>query len=274
MTIDSTNSTIVKLKSSSKINLGLWIKEKRPDGYHELETIFFENTNIYDDVEIEFVENHNLKIEVSFKQDSLNKKITQEDNLAYKSAKLFLESIGKSGICKININKNIPLEAGLGGGSSNAALILKGLNTIFGNILREYELLKLALKLGSDVPFFIIGKTCLGTGRGEILKPIENKIDLDIKIIKLENISVSTKWAYEQIDAREFIANHRNEIDNLILAIKTSNKKLLFKNIFNDFEMVVFSCFPELIKERKKLLDEGYMACGLCGSGSALFGIK
>ena len=140
--------------------------------------------------------------------------------------------------------------------------------------LSENELLALASQIGSDVPFFILGKTCLGKGRGEILTELENKLNLEIKIVKPNNISISTKWAYEQIDSREFLACHKKEIDNLTLAMKEENYDLFFNSIFNDFEMVAFSFYPELIRERKKLLEEGYKAVCLCGSGSALFGIR
>ena len=268
-----TNS-FIKLKSSSKINLALWIKEKREDDYHDIETIFFENNNLQDDIEIEYQESKNLEIEVNFKQIHLNNIIPKEKNLAYKAVKLFLERINRNGKIKIIIDKKISMEAGLGGGSSNAASVLKGLNKIFANVLSQEDLLELTLKLGSDVPFFIIGGTCLGLGRGEILSPLENRLKLDIKIVKPENISVSTKWAYEQIDSREFLPDHKLEINNLTNSIKTGNKDLFLKNVFNDFESVVFSYYPELINIRKQLLQEGYKVSGLCGSGSAMFGIR
>ncbi len=265
---------IVKLRSPSKINLALWIKEKRPDGYHEIETIFYENENLYDEIEIEFVESNQFSVDVSFIQDKLNKLIPSKENLAYKAAMLFLEKLDIKGICKIKINKNIPFEAGLGGGSSNAASVLKGLNKIFNYQLHESELLILSERLGADVPFFIYGGTCLGKEKGEKLTKLENKLNLEIKIEKLPEISVSTKWAYEQIDFREFIAEHSLQINNLINAMKTKNHDLFFQNIFNDFEMAIFSYYPKLINLRKKLLSEGYKGSGLCGSGSAVFGIK
>lgn len=268
------SNKIVRLKSLSKINLALWIKEKRPDNYHEIETIFYENKNLYDEIEIEFIENNKLFVEVSFVQDELNKLISNDKNLAYKAALLFFEKLDTCGHCKIKINKNIPLQAGLGGGSSNAAYVLRGLNEIFSCQLHESELLLLSEKLGSDVSFFICGGTCLGKGKGGNLIKLENKLDLKIKIEKIPEISISTKWAYEQIDSREFIAEHNLQIKNLINAMKIKSYDLFFQNIFNDFEMVVFSYYPELINLRKKLLYEGYKAVGLCGSGAAVFGIK
>lgn len=274
------NSSIVphystlKLKSFSKLNLALWIKEKRLDNYHEIETIYFENNHLYDEIEIGFVEDNKLSINVNFLQEEMNTLVPPEKNIAYRAALLFFMKLGITGCCNITISKNIPLEAGLGGGSSNAACVLKGLNQIFDCQLHESELLILANQIGSDVPFFIIGKTCLGKGRGEILTQLENKLSFEIKIVKPSNLSVSTKWAYEQIDAREFMADHKKEIDNLILAMKRRDNNLFFKNIFNDFEMVVFSYYPQLIEERKKLLAEGFSAVNLCGSGSALFALR
>lgn len=265
--------SLVKLKSFSKINLGLWIKEKRVDGFHEIETIFLENENLYDDILIEFNEDKNLSVKVNFDQSELNNLIPNEHNLAYKAAKVFCERLELNGNCTIKINKKIPIEAGLGGGSSNAAAVLKGLNEIFEYPLREKELLHLASILGSDVPFFIIGRTCLATGRGEILKLVENNLDLNIKVIKPDNVSISTKWAYEALDSREFITDRSEQIKNLLLALKTGDSELLFKNIFNDFEIVAFTSFPELIKLRQKLSDEGFKAVGLCGSGAAVFGV-
>lgn len=268
------NRKAIKLKSLSKINLGLWVKEKREDGFHEIETIFFENDTIYDDIEVEFREGKNLRVEVYFTQKELNRLISKSENLAYKAASLFLNKLGIAGHCNITINKNIPIGAGLGGGSSNAACVLKALNQIFNSQLHESELLSIASSVGSDVPFFIFGNTCLGKGRGEILSKLENKLKLEVKIVKIENLSISTKWAYDQIDYMKNKTNHTKEMNSLILAMKEGNYNLFFKNIFNDFEMVIFSKFPDLLKERRKLLDKGYSAVNLCGSGSSIFGIK
>lgn len=265
---------IVKLKSPSKINLALWIKEKRPDGYHEIETIFYENENLYDEIEIEFTESNSLSVEVSFVQDRLNKLISKNENLAYKAALLFFEKLNARGSCKIKINKNIPLEAGLGGGSSNAASVLKGLNQIFNYQLNESELLTLSGELGADVPFFIYGGTCLGKGRGEHLVKLENKLDLEIEVRKFPEVSISTKWAYEQMDLKEFITEHSLQMKNLISAMETKDYDVFFQNIFNDFETVIFSHSLQLINLKKTFLNEGYAISGLCGSGAAVFGIK
>lgn len=261
----------LKIKSPSKINLGLWIKEKRSDGFHEIETIFYENNDLYDELEIEFEKSNKIAIDVAFDKNNLNKLIPVEKNLVTQAANLFLCEAGIKGHCSIKIKKNIPLEAGLGGGSSNAACVLKELNNILGLPFKTDDLLGLALKLGSDVPFFIYGKTCLGKGRGEILKPLENNLVLKVHIVKPEKISISTKWAYEEIDKKEIKTEHSSNINNLILSLENNDYDLFVKNIFNDFEDVVLSTYPALKKRKDKLILDGYRVVSLCGSGSALF---
>lgn len=264
----------LSLKSFSKINFALWIKEKRPDGYHEIETIFYENKDLYDEIEINFTNGSKLDVSVVFSDNKLNERILLQDNLAYKAASAFLSKTGAVGSCEIKIKKQIPIESGLGGGSSNAAFVLKGLNEIFNYPLHQNELLNIASGIGSDVSFFVIGGTCLGKGRGEILKKLENNLSLEIKIIKPQNISVSTKWAYELADSREFIPSHNEGIKSLIDAMKTGDYNLFYKSLFNDFDNIVFSNFPELIKLRNNLFSEDFNAVGLCGSGSALYSIR
>ncbi|MBI2996414.1 MAG: 4-(cytidine 5'-diphospho)-2-C-methyl-D-erythritol kinase [Candidatus Melainabacteria bacterium] len=265
---------MINIKSPSKLNFALWIKGKRSDNYHELETIYFENNNLCDDIALEFNKSNELKVNSIFVQEELNQIIPNDKNLTTKAALLFFKKLGIKGFCKITINKKIPIQAGLGGGSSNAGCVLKGLNQLFDYYLNENELLVLSNQIGSDVPFFILGDTCFGSGRGGILKKIKNNLKLEIEIIKPENISISTKWAYEQIDSREFQASCKEEIESLIYSMKVADYDMFFKNIFNDFEIVVFSYYPELIKLRKLLLDKGYKTVGLCGSGSALYGVK
>lgn len=261
-------------KSPCKINLALWIKNKRQDGYHEIETIYFEHNDLCDEIEISYAEDEKLNIATSFYQEDLNRKIPDKHNLAYKAAELFFKKVGTSGKYEIKINKQIPIQAGLGGGSSNAACVLKSLNELFHYPLKESELLTLAQELGSDVSFFIVGKTCLAKGKGEVLKSLNNRLDLKIKIVKPDNILVSTKWAYELIDKQGFQTDHKKEIENLILAMEKKDYDLFFKNIFNDFEAIIFNAFPELASKKEKLLSEGFKAVVLCGSGGALFGVK
>ena len=263
----------MKFTSPSKINFALWVKEYRSDGYHEIETVFYENKNLVDEVEIDTSQNNLYDIRINFLQSELNNLIPVEKNLTYKAAKLFFEKANIKSSCEIKINKRIPLQAGLGGGSSNAATVLKGLNKMFSDKFTQAELLTMGNELGADVPFFIIGGTCLAKGKGEILQPVENNLNLEVKIFKPQNISIDTKWAYDQIDAREFLHDRSYEIKNLLLGMKTRDYKLFSKSTFNDFETVVFSYYPELMNVRNKFLKDGYSVSGLCGSGSAVYGV-
>ena len=264
----------MKLKSPSKINLVLWVKEKRNDGFHEIETIFYENKDLYDEIEISFTEREVLSLNVCFKQKELNKLIPMDTNLAYKAAAAFFNETKIQGECDVVINKKIPFQAGLGGGSSNAASVLLGLNEITNQGLTKEKLLKIAESLGSDVPFFIVGGTCLGKGKGEVLTPLENKLNLQIKVIKPKDISVSTEWAYKQMQNREVIVDRSSHIKSVINAMKSGDYSMFFDNLFNDFEEIICPRHTELIEIKNQLLKGGCLSSGLCGSGSALFGLK
>lgn len=263
-----------RLRSYSKINLALWIKNKRPDGYHEIESVFFENKNLCDEICVKVEPDNSKNIKVEFAQKDLNSQILPETNHAFKAAKLFFEKIGYRGSCTIKIDKKIPIQAGLGGGSSNAASVLKALNIIFDYQLHESELLLLAKEIGSDVPFFILGGICLVSGKGEILKKLDSKLNFNIQVIKPADVSISTKWAYDEFDlfGKEF--DRDKQMKALLNALQASNHELFFSNMFNDFEDVIFNKYPQILDLRNKLLSEGFKKVMLCGSGSAVFGIK
>lgn len=266
----------IKVKSYSKINLGLWIKEKRPDGYHDLETIFFENKLLFDEIIIDYVKSDDTEIEISFLQEKINTQIPKENNLIFKAAKLILKELKESGKLFFTVDKKVPVQAGLGGGSSNAAQVLININKIFGNKLSSKDLISLGKELGSDVPFFILGNTCFASGQGEILEPIKNNLNLEVEIFKPENISVPTKWAYDELDKKRSIISGENKIkiENIKKSLSTGNFELLCTNLFNDFEEIVFNQYPELLEMKNNNLKKNYPYIGLCGSGSALYGIK
>lgn len=274
MKIEQEGKNKISLKAFSKINFALWVKEKRKDKYHNIESIVFENENLYDEVQIDFTPASTLRINVNFLPVILNQTIPTEQNLAFIAAKLFFEKIGYKGICNININKKIPIFSGLGGGSSNAMSVLTGLNTIFDYQLHRTELLLLASQIGSDVPFFLFGGTCYVKGKGDIIEQIENKLNIEVKIVKLEDISISTKWAYDEVDKLKIKKDHKSQMKNLIHSMKKGNYEIFFDNIFNDFEDVAFSYYPKLKDLKQSLLTEGYQCSGLCGSGSAIFALR
>ncbi|MEO0102988.1 MAG: 4-(cytidine 5'-diphospho)-2-C-methyl-D-erythritol kinase, partial [candidate division WOR-3 bacterium] len=158
--------TEIKIFSPAKLNLSLLIREKRPDGYHDIETIFIA-INLFDQITIS-LKGRGIKILTD------NPEIpTGEENLAYRAATFFYKNLGKSYGTEVFIENHIPPGRGLGGASSNAVATLIGLNLLFGRKFKKKELFALAKELGSDCPFFLFGGACYARGRGEILEPIK-----------------------------------------------------------------------------------------------------
>jgi 4-diphosphocytidyl-2-C-methyl-D-erythritol kinase len=246
-------------KTPAKINLGLYVTEKRQDGFHNIETIFYP-VNLSDKITIEDSD------QFSF---SSNKKSLPNDstNLVVHAKYLLEEYSGEKINIKIHLEKNIPVGAGLGGGSSDAASTLKFLNEFAGLKLSRNEIFDLALSLGSDVPFFLNPQPSFAYGRGEILEPLLIHIDLPIVIVN-PDIQISTAWAYSLIKANKATFNLR-KIDSLDLY----NLRLLPEKVKNVFEEPVFDKYPE-IKELKHLHYKlGALYSSMSGSGSTVFGI-
>ncbi len=248
-----------EILTPAKINIGLYVTEKRQDGYHNIETIFYP-VNIFDRIVIEdsdkFIFSSNDK---SLSSDSTNLAI---------SAKTLLEEYSREKLnVKIYLEKNIPVGAGLGGGSSDAAAILTTLNAFSGLNLSEYEIFDLALRLGSDVPFFLNPRPSFACGRGEILMPLLLHSDLPIVIVN-PGINVSTKWAYSKIIPAKPDFDLR-KVESLDLY----HLKLYHDQVKNAFENPVYEAFP-LIKDIRYLHYKlGAVFSIMSGSGSTVFGI-
>ncbi|MEO8398993.1 MAG: 4-(cytidine 5'-diphospho)-2-C-methyl-D-erythritol kinase [Ignavibacteriaceae bacterium] len=249
----------IQIKSPAKINLGLNVIEKRSDGYHNIETIFYP-VNIFDNLIFEKSD--------SFQFITGNELLEKdEDNLILKAKKKIEEFSNKKLNVKISLEKNIPIGAGLGGGSSNCAATLLALNNLFHLQISENDLKNIALDLGSDVPFFIDPKPSLAFCRGEKLKEIDFKINYPILIVN-PRIHISTKWAYEnlipqkpQIKLEELVANKKIKVED-------------FKGkIFNNFEKVVFEFYPEVSEIKSQFYKSGALYSLMTGSGSTVFGI-
>ncbi|OAG27828.1 4-(cytidine 5'-diphospho)-2-C-methyl-D-erythritol kinase [Thermodesulfatator autotrophicus] len=242
------------LFAPAKINLVLKIIDRREDGYHELYTIFQKIT--FGD-----------RLTLSFKEKGLSLEVKGEsvpsgpENLCLKAIQLFVQKTGLSFGLHIELQKNVPPGTGLGGGSSDAAVVLRWLNEKF-KALSERELLVLAKKLGADVPFFVSSfSTALARGIGEKLSPWPTFPAW--YVILIPEIKVSTKWAYE---------NLRLTIPQLPPNYDAS-RPLWEQGLVNDFEKLVFKHYPELKKLKERLLDLGAEAALLSGSGGALFGV-
>lgn len=244
----------------AKINLSLDVQKKREDGYHELKMIM-QTVSLYDDIVIEKDDKISL--------DSNKKDIPLDNrNLAWKAAELFFDYTGIQGGCRIHITKNIPDGAGLGGGSSDAATVLIALNEIYNTKLSEKELRKIAVKIGADVPFFIVGGTCLAQGIGEKLIKIENKTDPYILIYK-PDFSISTKWVYENLN----LDNKPSYDIDIIVKDLCEGNPLFTNQIFNYLEEVSVSEYPQISDIKTMLKNMGADNALMSGSGSSVFGI-
>lgn len=245
---------------NAKINIGLYITGIRPDGYHNLETLFYP-IGIEDSLEVvpsENIEDYNLicygeEIEGEIK-----------DNLIIRAYKI-IQADYKIHPINIALYKNIPSGAGLGGGSSDAAYMLKILNNLFSLHLSEMTLEKYATKLGADCAFFIHNKPLFAKGIGNIFTPTSFSLKGYRIVIVKPNIFVSTSKAFSNITPQKPKYNLKESIE---LPIKEWPKY-----IFNDFETSVFPLYPELFSIKNKLYEEGALYASMTGSGSSLFGI-
>lgn len=242
---------------NAKINIGLNVLRKRLDGFHDLETIFYP-LQLCDILEI------NISEVFHFKQTGIQIDGSPEQNLVVKAFRMLQNDFS---LCEVNIHlhKQIPFGAGLGGGSSDAAHTLIGINELFKIGLSQTQLIEYAAKLGSDCPFFILNKPAFASGRGEVLRPI----DMDIKgytlVLVKPNCSVSTANAYAQV-VSAIPSSHLNELIHL----PVSTWKGL---VVNQFEQSVFPTYPEIEQIKNRLYEMGAVYASMSGSGSAVFGL-
>ena len=262
-------NTIMNIKAPAKINIGLRIIGKREDGYHNIETIFYP-VSLYD----------NLQVDVSPSRKNINSVFLSSNNpvlpnnntnICYKAVINFFKTfrITRTYQIKIHIEKKIPIGGGLGGGSSDAAAVLKYMIRYFGvdiNVSRK-EILLIAEQTGSDVPFFLIAKPCLATGKGEKLKLLPDfKINNPILIVNT-NQHISTKWAYENLKIESSF--EKDYIFNDVLKLSDID----FQRCENDFEPSSFGKYPELKEVKDLMYQNNAIYSSMSGSGSTMFGI-
>ena len=252
-------------KTPAKINLGLFILGKRPDGYHDLETLF-QMVSLYDTVELEALEN---KIELVCDDPKVP---TDESNLMIRAARLLQEAVpGKAGLgCRMVLKKKIPMGAGLAGGSGNAAGVLMGLNRLWDLKLKTSELSKIAAQLGSDIPFFLCAPSALGEGRGERLTPLQSSEKFHVVLV-FPRVSMSTAEVYQALSF-DLTKNPKN-IKILREFFSQSNIASLGAHLHNDLEPVVIKRLPVIASIKQKLDSLNANGTLLSGSGSAVFGI-
>jgi 4-diphosphocytidyl-2-C-methyl-D-erythritol kinase len=255
----------ITLPALAKINRSLRVLGKRADGYHEIDTVV-QTISLHDTITFETTENSDIRLWCDDRSIS-----TAESNLVWRASAALRDRYSVRQGVKIRLEKRIPNEAGLGGGSSDAAVTLIALAHLWEIELSADGLLEIAENLGSDVPFFLYGGTARATGRGNVMEPLNDSPETYVLIIK-PNASVATAKAYRML--------------NRVALTTSDSKPILFRSqasdvsdfsdlnaLHNDFEAVIFPLEPEIERAKNALLKSGARAAMMAGSGSAVFGI-
>jgi 4-diphosphocytidyl-2-C-methyl-D-erythritol kinase len=261
----------MRLEKSSpcKVNLLLNILGRRPDGFHELETVM-QPVNFCDELAFER-SGHGIQLSCSDTTLPVDAR-----NLVFRAAADFLAAAKISDGVKIHLEKKIPLAAGLGGGSGNAATTLLALNKLFNQPLALAKLDELAAALGSDIPFFLYGKPALATGRGEKVESLENFSALRGKAFFLirPGFGIATPWAYQNLARFPAALNgQKGRAQKLISLLQTSDLKTAAAEFYNSLEAPVLDKFPVLSLYQEFLREHGALAALMSGSGSTTFAI-
>ena len=247
------------LKSFSKINIGLKIFNRRADGYHNIHTIFQE-LDFHDTI---ILKKRNSGCSFISNVDWLS---NDESNLCVKAWQCLVERFGIAGI-NIELQKNIPPGSGLGGGSSNAACVLKGLTKLYNLDISLNELLKIGSLIGADVPFFIKGGCQIGSGIGDQLVKVGHSIKNTFLLV-MPDIHISTKITFKKF--KKFLDYNKEKVN---FADFIEKDKFLFKFFENDFETIIVPAYPEIGQIKKKLLSYGAVFSSLSGTGSTVYGV-
>ncbi len=255
----------IQLKAYGKINLGLDVIRKRPDGYHDLDMIM-QTVGIYDDIIIKKTHTFGeIKVETDTEVLSNGK-----DNLAYMAVKTLFDEFDIHQGVKIHINKRIPIAGGMAGGSADCAATLIGINQMFELGLDTEALMKHGVKLGADVPYCVMGGTAIARGIGDVLTPLPAPPQCHVVIAK-PPISVSTAYVYGRIRLEQI--EKRPDIEGIAQSIRDGALKKMASLLYNVMEEVTVSEYPVIQKIEKILLEEGALNAIMSGSGPTVFGL-
>jgi 4-diphosphocytidyl-2-C-methyl-D-erythritol kinase len=255
--------------SFAKVNLSLRILGKLPDNYHEIQTVL-QTVSLHD--RLNLIKTSGAKIVFSCDDPSIP---VDDRNLVVKAAEALREKFRVTSSCEIHLVKRIPVQAGLGGGSSNAAVTLLGLTRLWSLPATNDDLLELAGTLGADVPFFIEGGCALATGIGTELTPLPDLPQQQILIVA-PSVTVSTATAYQALKAPALTTSEsvsRLAISRAQAIFSDSKQWVLCDHLENDFERVIFDIEPEIRRVKEALIQAGARCALLAGSGSSVFGI-
>lgn len=250
-------------KSYAKINLTLDVLGTLPNGYHQVAMVM-QSLSLFDLIIVD-KQKSGIKITSNVRGLPLDMR-----NIAYKAADLFFEQTGISGGAKILIHKNIPIAAGLAGGSGNAAAVLCALDLLYNTHLPEDKLSEMGLRLGADVPYCITGGTQLAEGIGEKLTPLAPIKGVPVLLVK-PNVNISTASIYNKIDSEENLVHP--DTDGMLSAIENGDVNEISKKLSNLMETVTSADCPEILSIKEKMLELGAIGSAMSGSGPTVFGI-
>jgi ispE: 4-(cytidine 5'-diphospho)-2-C-methyl-D-erythritol kinase len=254
----------LELKALGKINLGLDVLGRRENGYHDVRMVM-QTVYLYDRIIMKKSKTPGIRLETNLHYLPVN-----ENNLAYQAAQMLMDEFHMEEGVSIQLDKHIPVAAGMAGGSSNAAAVLFGMNRMFSLGLSQKELMERGVKLGADVPYCIMRGTVLAEGIGEILTPLSPMPKCYVLIAK-PAISVSTKMVYEKLDSHE-IEDHP-DIDGILAGLKAGDLKKVAGSMGNVLERVTVDAYPVIDQIKKMMIKEGALNAMMSGSGPTVFGI-
>lgn len=254
----------ISLKALAKINLGLDVVRRRENGYHEVRMIM-QTIHLFDRVNIEKTSEPGIRIKTNLSYLPVN-----ENNLIYKAGRLLMDEFDITEGVSVDLDKRIPVAAGMAGGSTDAAAMLYGMNKMFGLGLSMQELKDRGVKIGADVPYCLMRGTALAEGIGEKLKSLPPMIKCPVLIAKPQ-ISVSTKFVYENLKLDE-MAKHP-DIDQLIKDIKAKDLKGVCDHMGNILETVTIPNYPIIAEIKKNMIENGATGAMMSGSGPTVFGL-
>ncbi len=255
---------MITVNAYAKINLGLDVLRRREDGYHDV-CMIMQSLELHDVITINRTAEQGIAMTTN-----LSFLPSNQDNLVYKAASLFMETYGLSTGLSIHLEKQIPVAAGLAGGSSDAAATLLGLNQLFHKNVSKEELMKLGVQIGADVPYCIRLGTALSEGIGEILTPLPPIPSCSILLVK-PDISVSTKYVYENLKLNEKIVHP--DISAMRMALADADLHSLAKSMDNILQTVTIKEYPIISEIKDKMKELGALNSLMSGSGPTVFGI-
>ncbi len=254
----------VARKAYAKINLGLDVICRRPDGYHEVKMIM-QTINLYDELLLKKETEPGIRIITDHAEVP-----TDQNNLIYKAAAAVLQRYPQSLGVTITLKKQIPIAAGMAGGSTDGAAVFHGLNELFELGMTEDEMCEMGVKIGADVPYCIMGGTALSEGIGEKLTPLPEPPDCYVLIVK-PDISVSTRFVYENLHADKL--KYHPDIDGMVKAIQEKDLTGITERMENVLETVTIGAYPIIREIKVQMLALGAENALMSGSGPTVFGI-